>query len=245
MSMQTPSDRADSRFSSSPNITVLIVDDHPLLRNGLRKLIEMEPEFKVIGEAGTGEEGLRMAREQRPDLLLLDINLPQMNGLQVVAQLKSDPANRTAVILLTAHHDNTQVVYAMRTGAAAFCPKDIAPDSLVDVMRAVCRGAFVIGKQSYTAQSLQAWLVTQAAPSYSASESDSPLSSREMEILRAVSHGLSNKQIAYTLKISHQTVKNHMTSIMGKLRVEGRTQAAIYALQHGWVRTEEFSPAEE
>lgn len=234
--------------TSDPNraISVLIVDDHPLLRNGLRKLIEMESDLRVIAEAGTGEEGLRMARELHPDVLLLDINLPHMNGLQVVSQLKADGQNKTAVILLTAYHDNGQVVFAMRAGASAFCPKDIAPDDLLYIVRAIRNKQFFIGKQSYTAETLAVWLVEQTqGGGVSHADGEQPLSAREMEILRAVSQGKSNKQIAYSLKISHQTVKNHMTSIMGKLKLEGRTQAAIYALQHGWVRADEFSLLDE
>jgi DNA-binding NarL/FixJ family response regulator len=233
-----------------PRITVMIVDDHPIIREGLRKLLEMESDIDVIAEAGTGEQALDVARQKQPDVVLLDINLPRMNGLQVASLLKAD-RNRIAVILLTAYDDEEQVLHAMRSGASAYCPKDIETNRLVEVIRQVSRGNFVIGGKVYNERGVQEWLNSQVEALSGPYIVDSgehfvPLSPREMEILRCVTRGLSNKEIAHELGISHQTVKNHMTSILDKLNVEDRTQAAVYALQRGWVRVTEYRrPTEE
>jgi DNA-binding NarL/FixJ family response regulator len=230
--------------------TVMIVDDHPIIREGLRKLLEMETDIVVIGEAGTGEQALDLAREKRPDVVLLDINLPRMNGLQVASLLKADRTH-TAVVLLTAYDDEEQILHAMRSGASAYCPKDIETDRLLEVIRQVSRGNFVIGGKVYNERGVQDWLNSQVEALVGPYVVDSgehfvPLSPREMEILRCVTRGLSNKEIARELGISHQTVKNHMTSILDKLNVEDRTQAAVYALQRGWVRVTEYRrPTEE
>jgi DNA-binding NarL/FixJ family response regulator len=225
-------------------ITVLIVDDHPIIREGLRKLLEMEQDIVVIAEAGTGQQALEIVRESQPDIVLLDINLPNMNGLQVASQLKAD-RNRTGVVLLTAYDDEEQILHAMRAGASAYCPKDIETDRLLEVIRQVARGNYVIGGKVYNERGAQDWLnekVEALAGPYVVDNGEHfvPLSPREMEILRCVTRGLSNKEIAQELGISHQTVKNHMTSILDKLNVEDRTQAAVYALQRGWVRMSDY-----
>jgi DNA-binding NarL/FixJ family response regulator len=231
-------------------ITVLIVDDHPIIRDGLRKLLEMEQDIVVIAEAGSGEQALELVRQVQPDVVLLDINLPHLNGLQVTSQLKAD-RNRTGVVLLTAYDDEEQVLHAMRSGASAYCPKDIETDRLLEVIRQVARGNYVIGGKVYNERGAQDWLnerVEALAGPYVVDNGEHfvPLSPREMEILRCVTRGLSNKEIAQELGISHQTVKNHMTSILDKLNVEDRTQAAVYSLQRGWVRMSDYRrPTEE
>jgi DNA-binding NarL/FixJ family response regulator len=231
-------------------INVLIVDDHPIIRDGLRKLLEMEQDIVVIAEAGTGQQALDIVRERQPDVVLLDINLPNMNGLQVASQLKADH-NRTGIVLLTAYDDDEQILHAMRAGASAYCAKDIETDRLLEVIRQVARGNYVIGGKVYNQRGAQDWLNEQVealAGPYVVDNGEHfvPLSPREMEILRCVTRGLSNKEIAQELGISHQTVKNHMTSILDKLNVEDRTQAAVYALQRGWVRMVDYRrPTEE
>lgn len=224
----------------SRSITLLIVDDHPLMRGGLRKLIELEADMQVLAEAGNGEDALQLAQRLQPDVVLLDINLPTLNGLEVTARLKA-LRRQTAVVLLTAHDQAEQVLYAMQAGASAYCTKGIEADQLFKVIREVARGNYVIGERVYTPQALQAWLEAQGALGEE-SERHVPLSPREMEILRCVTRGLHNKAIAQELGISHQTVRNHITSILTKLNVRGRTQAAVYALKRGWVRTDEFNP---
>jgi DNA-binding NarL/FixJ family response regulator len=226
-------------------ITLLIVDDHPVFRQGLRNIFATEDDIEVIAEGADGEQALQQAHALRPDVLLLDINLPGINGLQVTSRLKADHL-ATAIVLLTAYHDMEQVLHAMRSGAAAYCVKDIEPDALVEIVRKAARGYFMVGELTFDAEELKNWLdagVEAATGPYMVDPNEHfvPLSPREMEILQFVTQGKSNKEIAQSLGISHQTVKNHMTSILKKLDVRDRTQAAVYALRRGWVRTNDHS----
>jgi DNA-binding NarL/FixJ family response regulator len=224
-------------------IGVIIVDDHPLFREGVRNVINGEADLQVIGESITGEEALPMLKELRPDVALVDVNLPGINGIQVTRQVEADRLT-TAVVLLTAYDDVEQVLHGFRAGAAAYCSKDIQAGKLVDVIRQVARGFYVVGDQVFDKNGLAEWLEkgveSVRRPHLDGEvEAFSPLSPREMEILQYVTRGLSNKEIAGRLGISHQTVKNHMTAILHKLDVEDRTQAAVYALRHGWVRLQD------
>jgi DNA-binding NarL/FixJ family response regulator len=226
-------------------ITLLIVDDHPVFRQGLRNIFATEDDIEVIAEGADGEQALQQAHALRPDVLLLDINLPGINGLQVTSRLKADHL-ATAIVLLTAYHDLEQVLHAMRSGAAAYCVKDIEPESLVDIVRKAANGYYMVGELTFDADELKHWLdagVEAATGPYMVDPNEHfvPLSPREMEILEFVTQGKSNKEIAQSLGISHQTVKNHMTSILKKLDVRDRTQAAVYALRRGWVRTDDHS----
>ena|SRR5258707_4282464 len=225
-------------------INVLIVDDHPIMREGLRKLLQEEPDIMVVAEAGTGQQALDIARDLQPDVVLLDINLPNLNGIQVTSKLKAERTG-IAVVLLTAYDDEEQVLHAMRAGASAYCPKDIEPERLMNVIRQVARGNYMIAGKVYNERGVQDWLnskVEALSGPYMVDNGEHfvPLSPREMQILRCVTRGLSNKEIASELGISHQTVKNHMTSILDKLNVDDRTQAAVYALQRGWVRISDY-----
>jgi DNA-binding NarL/FixJ family response regulator len=225
-----------------PKISVLIVDDHPVFRQGLRNIFATEEDIDVIAEGGSGEQALHLVHSLEPDVLLLDINLPGINGLQVTSRLKAEQT-ATAVVLLTAYDDMEQVLHAMRSGGAAYCPKDIEPELLVDIVRKVANGYYVVGNKVFDADGLKNWLdagVEAATGPYMIDPNEHfvPLSPREMEILQFVTQGKSNKEIAQSLGISHQTVKNHMTSILKKLDVRDRTQAAVYALRRGWVRAE-------
>lgn len=227
-------------------ITILIVDDHPLFRQGLRNVLAGEADFDVVGEGGNGTEGLELIRKLKPRVTLLDINLPEMNGLQVVRQVQTERIS-TSIVMLTAYHDLEQELHAFRAGGHAYCPKDVTPRHLIQVVRWVSQGHYVVNDRVYDREGLRTWLeegVEKAGRPYinDTREAFSPLSPREMEILQCVTRGMSNKEIAYSLGISHQTVKNHMTAILQKLDVEDRTQAAVYALKHGWVRLEEPQP---
>ena len=224
-------------------ISILVVDDHPLFRQGLRDLLRSEPDLEVVGEGADGQEAIDLTHALQPDALILDINLPGLNGLQVTRQLRAE-RSRTAVVMLTAYDDAEQVLHAFRAGGSAYCPKDVPPSKLVQVVRLVVQGHYVVGDHVFDKDGLQAWLATsveQAGRPYmdDTREAFSPLSPREMEILQYVTRGLSNKEIALSLGISHQTVKNHMTAILHKLQVEDRTQAAVYALRRGWVRLQD------
>jgi DNA-binding NarL/FixJ family response regulator len=221
-------------------INLVIVDDHQIFRQGVKLNLELQEDLRVVAECSNGEQALEVIRQMEPDVAIIDINLPLVNGIQVTRQLASEHL-RTRYIMLTAYDDVQQVIHAMRAGASAYCAKEIEPDKLVEVIRHVNRGRYVVRDQIFDAEGIIAWIesgVESVAGQYYAdmAESFSPLSGREMEILQYVTSGLSNKEIARTLKISHQTVKNHMTSILRKLAVEDRTQAAVFALRRGWVR---------
>ncbi len=222
------------------HISVLIVDDHPLFRDGLQKALALESDLNVVGESVDGEDAIRAVRKLQPDVVLLDVNLPVLNGLQVARQLKADRTN-TSIIVLTAYHDSQQVLHAMRAGASAYCSKDVTPDELVEIIRDVANGLYVVENERMDERALEHWIqsnVEAMSGPYiiDAEEHFIPLSPREMEILQYVTNGLSNKEIAVKLRISQQTVKNHMTSILKKLNVEDRTQAAVNAIRRGWVR---------
>jgi DNA-binding NarL/FixJ family response regulator len=224
-------------------INVLIVDDHPVFRQGLKDIFRAETDFTIVGEGADGNEALKQANVLKPEIVLMDINLPGMNGLQVTRQLKTSQA-QTNVIMLTAYDDVEQAMHAFKAGASAYCPKDVLPSKLLEVIRQVAAGHYVVGDQLFDREGIQDWM-DKGVSEKSRSQADdgveifSPLSPREMQILQYVTRGLSNKEIAFALGISHQTVKNHMTAILHKLNVEDRTQAAVYALRHGWVRLQD------
>lgn len=226
----------------SDTIRIMIVDDHPVFRQGLRDVLETEPQIEVVGEAADGEEAISVADTLQPDVILMDINLPTMNGLQVTREIKSRQP-KTNFVMITGYDDAEQVFHALRVGAAAYCPKDITPEALIGVITAVNKGNFVVDDKVMSHEEVVTWLEQKVGRLGSELGADLeeylvPLSPREMEILEQVTRGMSNKEIAYCLGISHQTVKNHMTSILRKLRVDDRTQAAVYALSRGWVRLE-------
>ncbi|GAB4314997.1 MAG: response regulator transcription factor [Phototrophicales bacterium] len=229
------------KLSRAPRkINVMIVDDHPLFREGLEKALSLEDDLMTVGSATTGKEALNLIHKLQPDVILLDVNLPDVNGLQVAREIKSQSSD-AAVIILTAYHEQEQVLYAMRAGASAYCAKDIRPDDLVQAIRDVAKGLYIIQNQRMERSELDDWIkqTVEALVGPYVEEPEQrfiPLSPRETEILISVTHGMSNKEIANELGISQQTVKNHMTSILRKLNVEDRTQAAVTAIRHGWVR---------
>jgi DNA-binding NarL/FixJ family response regulator len=223
-------------------INVLIVDDHPVFRDGLRNVLAEADDLTVIGEAQDGAEALDAARSLKPDVIIMDINIPVINGMQAAYQIKTEHPD-IYIIMLTAYDDDEQIYHAIRSGASAYYPKDIAPDTLVEAIRHASQGKYVVGKQLMNQQEVDEWL-DEAFERFGGlmidvDEKYKPLSPREMEILKLITRGLSNKEVAYTLGISHQTVKNHMTSILRKLDVEDRTQAAVFALRRGWVRLQD------
>lgn len=229
-------------------ITVVVVDDHPIFRQGVVDAFSLEKDLQVLGQASSGSEALDLINKLQPQIAVVDVNLPNYNGQQLTRNLK-DTKSATRVVLLTAYDDSAQVVHSMAAGAAAYCVKDIAPAKLVDIVRAVAKGNFVVDETILDGVGLDRWLKQRTdgtARAYSEPGVPfEPLSGREMEVLECVTRGLSNKEIATALDISHQTVKNHVTAILRKLNVEDRTQAAVYALRRGWVRLVDNQPSEK
>jgi DNA-binding NarL/FixJ family response regulator len=226
-------------------IKVMIVDDHPVFREGLRNVLVAHDDLCIVGEATDGPEAIERVQELLPDIVLMDINLPTLNGLQATRKLKV-LCPQVHVIMLTAYDDVEQIYHAIRAGASAYYAKDISPERLVGVIRHVSQGQYVVGETVLDEDGIGDWLLEEfrrfGGGMFGEEEQFfAPLSPREMEILELVIQGMSNREIAYDLGISHQTVKNHMTSILSKLGVTDRTQAAVYALRHGWVPLHEQS----
>ena len=221
-------------------IKVMIVDDHPVFRQGLRNVLDAYEDIFIVGEAANGQEAIEQAQELLPDVVMMDINLPTLNGLQATRKLRAR-CPEVNVIMLTAYDDEEQIYHAIQAGASAYYAKDVHPKKLVDVIRHVSQGHYIIGEKILDEKGISNWLLEEfqrfdsKESYYEKSQFLSPLSPREMEILEVVVQGMSNKEIAYKLGISHQTVKNHMTAILRKLGVADRTQATVYALRHGWV----------
>ena len=220
-------------------ITIVVVDDHPLFRQGVINMLSLEPGFMIVGEASNGADALAMIRNLHPIIAVLDINLPGMNGQQVTHQIVQEKLS-TRIVLLTAYDDHQQIIHAAWAGAAAYCAKDIDPTHLVQTVKEVVKGNFVIGDRVFDQKEFDQWLndeMEKVRQLYSEPGNPfHPLSEREAEVLTCVVKGMSNKEIASSLGISHQTVKNHVTSILRKFGVEDRTQAVVYALKRGWVK---------
>lgn len=229
------------------NVRVMLVDDHHLFRQGLRWALESERDMVVVGEAVDGREALDMARDLMPDIILMDINIPNINGLEVTRLLHLH-LPRTAIIVLTAYDDEEQLFQAIKAGAAAYYTKDIRPESLIEAVRRVAQGEYLINDNLLTRPTVASRVLKQfselasqfseltAAGNREVASLFAPLSPREMEILKYISQGNSNKEIARALHISDQTVKNHITSILRKLNVNDRTEAVVFAVRRGWIK---------
>jgi len=220
-------------------ITLLIVDDHPLFRQGVVDALTLEPDLKVVGQSASGSDALELIRSLKPAVAVLDVNLPGINGQQITHQVTQEKLS-TRILLVTGYDDIEQALHAALAGAAAYCSKNIEPQNLIQIIREVADGKFIFGSRILNSRELDGWINEQikgTRRSYSEPGSPfHPLSEREMEVLECVVKGKSNKEIAGLLGISHQTVKNHVTSILRKFGVEDRTQAVVYALKHGWVQ---------
>lgn len=220
-------------------IHVLVVDDHPLFRRGIVWSLDSESDIDVVGEASGGQEAIQMADNLAPDVMILDINLPEVNGIEV-ARIVKRRNPRVGVVMVTMHEDDEQLFNAIRVGAAAYCTKDVDPAQVVGIIRRVARGEYLINENVLSHPFVASRVLDQfrelARIDQTSDSVFSPLTPREVEILDCVARGNSNKEIASILGISDQTVKNHITSILRKLQVNDRTQAVIYALRHGWIK---------
>jgi DNA-binding NarL/FixJ family response regulator len=225
-------------------INLLIVDDHPLFRQGVRWSLNEEQDIKVIGDLSSAEAALEFVSLSPPDVVLVDVNLPQMDGIELTRLLHRTYPN-LGVIVLSQHENDEQAFNALRAGASAYYSKEIHPTQLAQSIRRVARGEYVINEVMFDEPRVASRILNQFRDmNRSVKASDevnfalfSPLSEREIEVLDKIAGGASNKEIADGLGISTQTVKNHISSILRKLSLNDRTQAVIYALRRGWIDT--------
>ncbi len=210
-------------------ITVMLVDDHQLVRQGVRSFLDKQPDITVVGEAASGEEALRMAAQCVPDVVMMDLVMPEMDGVETTRRLKQiTPGSQ--VIILTSYHDDEHIFPAIRAGALSYILKDVGASELADIVRKAARNEAVM--HPHVAARVMQEL--RAGPR-SGDQFNSDLSEREMEVLRLIAEGANNTEIAERLVISEHTVKRHVSNILSKLHLADRTQAAVYAWREGVV----------
>jgi DNA-binding NarL/FixJ family response regulator len=203
-------------------ISVLIVDDHPVVRRGLRVLLEVQEGIEVAGETGDGPAALELAAEHAPDVILLDLKLPGMDGIAVLGAL-ADRGDTSRVLVLTSATDPASAAAAVRAGAAGVLYKDVDPDALVRAVRAIHDGHLLLAPEA------AGTLLRSASWSWGGLDA---LTNREREVLGELAKGRSNREIARALHVSEKTVKTHVSSVLAKLGVQDRTQAALVAVRH-------------
>ncbi len=217
-------------------ITVIIVDDHPIVRAGMRSVLDTDPEINVIAEGSVGADALTLVPEKKPDVLVLDVNLPDMNGLEVTRELKRGKVE-SEILILTAHEDSQMIFSLLESGAIGYVLKDEALETLGRAVHAAARG------ESWLSPAVASKVVQRAVSGGAGKVEeplgvDTPLTPREMEILRLLAQGLDNAAIAAELVITKRTAQNHISNIYGKLGVDSRTEAMLYAIRHGWVHVD-------
>jgi NarL family two-component system response regulator LiaR len=213
------------------SIRILIADDHAIVRKGLRTLIASEPGMVVVGEAADGLEAVRQARALQPDVILMDLVMPGQSGLEAIAQIVGqDPAAR--ILVITSFAEDDKVFPAIKSGALGYLLKDTSPDQLLQAIHAVDRG------ESSLHPTIALKVIRELNNPPALPPTVDPLSAREVEVLKLVAQGMTNHEIADTLVISERTVGNHVGSILTKLHLANRTQAALYALREGLANLE-------
>ena len=214
-------------------IKILLVDDQPLFREGLRTLLSVQSDFEVVGEAGNGEDAIRLVRSLLPSVVLMDLQMPVLDGVAATRRLHDEQPD-CRVIVLTTFDDDEMVFDGLRAGAVGYLLKDAPSEKLAEAIRVAARG------ESFLQPSVAAKVVAEFArltrkPVGTVNSVIEPLSERELEILRLIARGASNREIAGTLFLAEGTVKNHVTNILGKLEARDRTQAALKAKDSGLI----------
>ena len=237
----------DTSIETGEPIRVMLADDHVLVREGTRRLLEAEPDIQVVAEAGDGISAVEQAVASQPDVLIIDVAMPGMSGIEATRHIKQQ-LPKVAVLALTAYDDDQYVLALLNAGAAGFLLKDVRGQELVTAVRAVHRGEAVL-QPAIAVRALR-----QAVSHRSPTVSMPPLSEREMEVLREAARGLPNKDIARRLNLSVRTIHTHLGNIFAKLGVGSRTEAVLLALRRGWIALDDTehpdlgddaSPAEE
>jgi NarL family two-component system response regulator LiaR len=217
----------------SEKITVLLVDDHKVVRQGVRAFLQAQADIEVVAEADSGETAVSLAAEHAPDVVLMDLVMPGMDGVEATRQVKTQ-SPRTQIIMLTSYHQDEHIFPAIRAGALSYLLKDIEPAALADAVRQAAQGEAVLHPR------VAARVVQELHGSRQASMNVfSELSERELEVLRLIADGANNSSIADQLVISEKTVKSHVSNILSKLHLADRTQAAVLAWREGVVRRDD------
>jgi two-component system response regulator DegU len=213
-------------------ITAVIVDDHPIVRAGMRTVLKAATDITVVAEGASGADALHLVAQHHPDVLVLDVNLPDLNGLEVTHRLR-DRGTTTAILVLTVHDDSQTVFGLLECGATGYVLKDEALETLVHAVRAAARG------ESWLSPTVASQILRRAVrepPSTSSELPPLPLTPREAQVLRLLAQGLDNAAIARSLVVTKRTVQNHVSNVYGKLGVTSRTEAALHAIRHGLVQ---------
>jgi DNA-binding NarL/FixJ family response regulator len=242
MTTETESGERRRGGVAADRIRILIVDDHALFRVGIANILGRERDLDVVGEAADGRAALEMSGMTTPSIVLMDLSLPAPGGLETTQRIRREyPA--TAVIVMAQDEDEESLFASIKAGAAAFVINDISPEDLIHVIRRVSQGEFLINDKVFSKPAVASRVLKEfrelAVYGQEAQPIFAPLSPREVEILDNIAQGMTNKQVAYALSISEQTVKNHMSSILRKLAVNDRTQAVVYAMRQGWIKMPE------
>jgi DNA-binding NarL/FixJ family response regulator len=223
-------------------VRILIVDDHVLFRVGIAQILSKEQDLEVVGEAEDARTAMDAALETSPNIILMDLSLPSPGGIETTQRIKRELPS-VSIIVLAVQEDEDALFDAIKAGAAAFILKDVSPDDLVQIIRRVGNGEYLINDKVFSQPAVASRVLKEfrelAVYGQEAQPIFAPLSPREVEILDNIAQGMTNKQVAYTLSISEQTVKNHMSSILRKLSVNDRTQAVVYAMRQGWIKMPE------
>jgi DNA-binding NarL/FixJ family response regulator len=225
-------------------IRLLIADAHKFAVLGIQKALEGEADIEVIGAAADGEEAVRMVVDQEPDVVIVDAELPKLSGLKATQRIKRELPH-VGVVVMTDSEDEQTLFEAIKAGASAYLSKNAEPAELVDTLRRVRAGQFTINEKVFSRPAVASKVLAEfrelSVYGPSSAHVFAPLSPREVQILDNIAQGMTNKEVAYALAISEQTVKNHMSSILRKLSVNDRTQAVVYAIRQGWIRGPEGS----
>lgn len=215
---------------SEEKASIVIIDDHPLLRKGIRQLIEDEEDLMLVGEAGHAEEGIRITLELDPDLILLDLNMPETNGIEVLKQLRAEGVISRIVMFTVSDHEE-DIVTALKSGADGYLLKDMEPEELLEQLRQAALGKMVVSER------LTALLAGALRNRPRSTGPDiASLTARETQIMRLIAEGLSNKMIARRLDVTEGTVKVHVKNLLKKMKLRSRVEVAVWAVQEGVMR---------
>jgi DNA-binding NarL/FixJ family response regulator len=233
----TQADRAEVAFGPGRPVRVLLADDQALLRAGLATILGASPDIEVVGQAGTGREAVQLARELRPDVVCMDVQMPEMDGLEATRRIVADPDVTAGVLVLTTFNRDDYLLESLQAGAAGFLLKNSRPEQLADAVRAVAAGDALLSPEVTRAVIARAMTAGSAtgrnAVAPSGSGPAARLTERELEVLRLVARGLSNDEIAGELVLGRATVKTHVSNLLTKLGLRDRVQAVVYAFENG------------